>query len=234
MRRWITLVALGLVLTGGDAPLLAGDVSSVATAAAADIADDLQTGSLLFTEGDCLAIRAYTASPYTHVAIVCLVDGRPMVYDSMNGIGVRKLSLADYLATETPSEVHLFHPRRPLTTEQGTVLRDHLESQLGRPYAIHHHLTGRRSEGLHCSEYATDALMAVGLITAQRPSKVSPASLVAGITQADIYHSGETVELVAAELPPDVGTNRCHQLWIDTKRCTLQACDKLTGWFLCR
>src|SRR5690606_25692047 len=70
--------------------------------AAASITPELQTGTLLFSEGDCLAIRVYTASPYTHVALVCVEEGEPFVYDSMNGVGVRRLSLAEYFVRESP------------------------------------------------------------------------------------------------------------------------------------
>jgi hypothetical protein len=203
-------------------------------AAAASITPQLQTGTLLFSEGDCLAVRVYTASQYTHVALVCIEEGEPFVYDSMNGVGVRRLSLAEYFASQAPHELHVLQPCRPLTAEQGSELQAYLSSQLGRPYSIHHHLTGKRADGVHCSEYATDALMAVGLITAQRPPKVSPASLATGVTQAGIYAAGGSVDLVPPAPTQEPAANRCHQWWLDTKQCTISCCQKLSGWFLCR
>ncbi len=199
-----------------------------------DLRPQLQTGSLLFNAGDCLAIRVYTASPYTHVAIVVLEEGQPFVYDSMNGAGVRKLTLADYLMTQCPDELHVYHPSRSLTQEQGRGLVTYLDSQLGRAYAVHHHATGRRAAGVHCAEYVTDALMSIGLLHAERPSKVSPASLRTGITSVGIYASTKTFTLALPVEPAPNGANRCHQLWIDTKQCVDQCCDKMTGWFLCR
>jgi hypothetical protein len=203
-------------------------------AEAASLTSQLQTGTLLFSEGDCLAVRVYTASRYTHVAVVCIENGGPFVYDSMNGVGVRRLRLAEYFASQSPHEIHVLHPCRPLTAEQGSQLQAYLSSQLGRPYSIHHHLSGKRADGLHCSEYATDALMSVGLITAQRPPKVSPASLSTGITHSGISAAGGTVTLDPPAAPQEPAANRCHQWWLDTKQCTIICCNKLSGWLLCR
>lgn len=205
-----------------------------ASQAAIDWSRTLQTGALLFSQGDCLAIRVYTASPYTHVAIVCREEGEPVVYDSMNGVGVRRLALADYFASECPNQVHLFQPRRPLTAEQERMLSTYLQSQVGRPYAIAHHLTGDRVAGLHCAEYATDALMAISLMQAHHPARVSPASLATGITQSGVYDLIARVDLIANVPPAEQGSNRCHQLWLDTKRCTFACCEQLQGWILCR
>lgn len=235
MRLFIlALGLLGALLVAPSAGFGGEAVAAAPAVSAAEVAPDLQTGTLLFSEGDCLAIRVYTASRYTHVAVVCIEEDEPIVYDSMNGIGVRRQTLAEYFACESPHEIHVLHPRQPLTAEQGSQLQSYLHSQLGRPYAIGHHLTGKRNEGLHCSEYATDALMSIGLITAERPPKVSPASLAEGITRADIYTTGATIALEPPEPPQEPASNRCHQLWLDTKQCTRKCCDKLSGWFLCR
>jgi len=233
MQELKTFLKAICVLVALSATSLAGEAGSVAVTANR-IAPQLQTGTLLFSEGDCLAIRVYTASKYTHVAVVCIEGGKPYVYDSMNGVGVRRLSLARYLAAESPNEVQIFQPRRTLTAEQGSQLEAALRSQLGRPYAVKHHLTGERAEGLHCSEYATDALMSIGLITAERPPRVSPASLAIGVTRTNIYTTGQTLDLEPPAPPREPARNRCHRLWLDTKQCTISCCDKLTGWFLCR
>lgn len=224
------LLLAAVLATSADAGV---DANPYAVAAE-EIAPKLQTGSLLFSEGDCLAVRIFTASPYTHVAIATVSERGPVVYDSTNGFGVRKLPFAEYLKAQSPDELHLFHLQQPLTPERAEKLRAYLESQLGRPYGIQHHLTGKRAEGVHCSEYVTDALMSINVIAAQRPSKVSPASLVTGITREHIYRPEETMDLSLAEPPPPKGRNWCHQLWIDTKLCTQSCCAKLSGWFLCR
>lgn len=229
----MTLVLLTAILAGTGQPALAAD-HQVLVQAAAEIAPDLQTGSLIFSEGDCLAIKVYVGGPYTHVAVVVVDRGGPVVYDSMNGGGVRKLPLEEYLVTQSPDTITLLHPARPLTGEEAEELQGALESRVGTPYAVMHHLTGERSEeGVHCAEYATDALMAIRLIHAERPSKVSPSSLADGVVQHNVYTPGETIELdfPAAEL---AGDNWCEQLWIDTRLCCTRCCRQLSAWFLCR
>jgi hypothetical protein len=238
--------------------------SPVAAASLTDrIASQSQNGTLIFSRGDCLAVRAYTASPYTHVAMVLFENGEPqrvedrhngdppidrepssapqrnhpavpVVYDSMNGAGVRKLPLAEYLETQAPDEVHLYHPDRPLTEEEAERIAVWLDSQLGRPYAVKHHLTGRRARGMHCSEYVTDALMEIGWLTAEQPAKVSPASLLTGIVETGIYEPGGTLVLPDVREPVPEPEGRCSRLWLATKQCTLSSCRQLSRWFLCR
>src|SRR5579872_5452602 len=145
------------------------------------IADQMQTGTLIVGRGDCLAVKFYSASSYTHVAAVVMHEGRALVYDATGGAGVRKQSLGEYLAAQNGHTLHIFQPRKPFTQKAGTRFERHLEAQLGRPYAIHHHLTGKRALGLHCSEYITDALIAAGQLQAREPPRVSPATLVEGI-----------------------------------------------------
>ncbi|MBX3436182.1 MAG: hypothetical protein KF861_01740 [Planctomycetaceae bacterium] len=239
MQTWILMIAL--TAPAGITPALAEESTNAPSLpehpAAAELAPRMQDGTLLFSTGDCLAVRIYTKSPYTHVAVVMREDGEPHVYDSMNGAGVRRQSLSDYLHSQRSDCMHIFHPRRSLTPEQSRGLREALDSQLGRPYAVKHHLTGARCEGLHCAEYTTDALMAIKLIHAERPSKVSPASLVEGVTAAEIYVSDGTVDLSPAPAPAPsqpVAEGRCRRLWIETKHCVTACCDQLSGWFLCR
>jgi hypothetical protein len=198
------------------------------------IESECRTGSLLFSRGDCLAVRIYTGSGYTHVATVVSSDHEPFVYDSTSGAGVRKLPLEEYLATQRPDEVHLFHPRRTFTQEEARAFQAALEQQLGRPYSAKHHLTGRRNKGLHCSEYVTDALIAIDWLQAENPVKVSPASLLAGIVLHDVYRQGSTVELLQPVEPEMESESWCPRMWQDTKICTRNCCRQLSRWFLCR
>lgn len=195
---------------------------------------DVQPGTLLFSKGDCLAVKVFTQSEYTHVAMVMLQEGQPYVYDSMNGAGVRKLPLKDYLQRQSPDVVHVFQPREPLTLEQERLLTEALERELGRPYAVRHHLTGKTSAGLHCAEYMTYAFMHSRMLYAERPSRVSPASLVEGIVKGNLYAPASTltIEPPAPERPE--GDTWCERLWLDTKYCTLDSCRKLRRLFLCR
>src|SRR4029453_17852457 len=83
--------------------------------ALAEIADEMQTGSLIVSKGDCLAIKIYSASAYTHVAAVVVHDGQSFVYDATGGAGVRRHSLGDYLTARTDNTLYLFHPCRPFS-----------------------------------------------------------------------------------------------------------------------
>ena len=202
-------------------------------AAAMALADKVQTGTLLFNRGDCLAIKVYTNSPYTHVAAVVMEQGSPFVYDSMNGVGVRRLSLENYLKTQRPDVIHVFQPTKTFSRRRSKVFKDALESELGRPYAVKHHLTDKRSKGLHCSEYVTDALKSTRMIHVKRPAKVSPASLVEGILQAELYRATQKIQVVEPRPPVAKGDNWCEQMWIDTKVCSSRCCVKMRRWFLC-
>ena len=108
-----------IAATLAAAPVETQSFASVDAAAAA-LADEVQTGTLLFSKGDCLAIKVYTNSPYTHVAAVVVQDGAPYVYDSQNGAGVRRLMLNEYLRAQRPERLHVHHPREPLEMQGGT------------------------------------------------------------------------------------------------------------------
>lgn len=229
---WMLLL---LTLTGGSPAAAHEPVRCESlTEAAAQIRPELQTGSLIATEGDCLAVRVFTRSPYTHVAAVVMRNGQPFVYDSANGTGVRCQTLENYLASQSPDELHLFHPARAFDSPTGTQLEKWLDSQLGRPYSVAHHLTGSRCEGLHCAEYVTDALIQCGLITAKQPARVSPATLIHGVAQSRIYATGRTLRIMPAQPPQQKSSGWCDQLWQDTKLCTADCWKQTRAWFLCR
>jgi hypothetical protein len=130
--------------------------------------------------------------------------------------------------------LHFFHPRQPLSEKSARRFTEHLECQLGRPYSIHHHLTGERAAGLHCSEYVTDALIAAEKVRARRPARVSPASLVEGILQADLYRQADSLQILPESPTPPASQGWCARLWWDTKLCTSACCSKLRGWFFCK
>lgn len=202
--------------------------------ARAALAGQVQTGTLIVSKGDCLAIKIYSASAYTHVAAVVVDDGATSVYESTGGAGVRKQLLGEYLVSQNDHTLHFFHPRKPFTAAQADRFEEHLEAQLGRPYAIRHHLTGNRCQGLHCSEYVTDALISADLLRAKEPPRVSPATLVEGILKADLYEPAQTLALVPE--PPELpeGAGWCAILWFDTKECTRACYGKLRAWFCCK
>lgn len=194
----------------------------------------LQTGSLIFSQGDCLAVRVYTASPYTHVGCVVCRDGEVVVYDSTAGAGVRRQPLAAYLVSQIEHEIAVYAPSTALSPSAADRFDVYLQCQMGRPYSLTHHLTGRSSDGLHCAEYAAEALAAAGLLNVERPAQLSPASLLERIGQDGLYAVQARVQIESPEAAQVVGATWCEQMWLDTKRCTTRCYGKMRAWFCCK
>ena len=203
-------------------------------AAAEQIRAECQTGSLLFSQGDCLAVKAYTGSRFTHVAAVVIVDQDVWVYDSMNGAGVRRLRLDEFLFTQSPDELLIVHPIRELTSEEQADFQTALDDELGRPYSVSHFITGNQCEGLHCGEYVTTALIEIDWLRAENPARVSPASLLEGVTEHDIYSTGPVLKIPQALVPIPEKEHWCARLWQQTTLCVSGGCTQLSRWFLCR
>jgi hypothetical protein len=222
---------LAVVLAAGHP---AGDVGPDAAALAAAMAPELQTGTLLFSKGDCLAVKMSAGGPYTHVAAVVLQGDAPVVYDSMNGIGVRKLSLPAYLASQAPDEIDLLQPRHAFTLQEALVFEAALQQRVGAPYAVLHYVMGRRaSAGVHCSEYVTDALESIEWLDVARPPRISPSSLHENLVEGDVYATASSVHFPLQPEPVEA-EGWWKQLWLDTKHCCSGCCDQLSAWFLCR
>lgn len=202
--------------------------------AAARIAKNVQTGTLLFSKGDCLAVKVYSGSKVTHVGAVVLRKGKPYVYESANGAGVRRLSLQRYLELQQPCDVRVIHPTRPFSAARERAFVKALDKELDRPYGIAHYRTGERANGLHCAEYVTDALCACRLIRAKNPARVSPGSLKSGIMKAALYSQSTTHRIATAVQKAPKNASWCSRTWFDTKRCTSDCCAQLSRWFLCR
>lgn len=221
------LIAISLAAT----PVETYPTSEAATEA---LAPQVRTGTLLFSEGDCLAVKCFTGSPYTHVATVVVNDDEAFVYDSQNGVGVRKLPLEDYLAATRPEELHVLQPATPFSDKRAAAFIAALEHELGRPYSVAHYLIGKRVEGIHCAEYATDALIAAHVVKTKNPVRVSPASLRRGLLRYDLYYEDAAIEVVAEEAPRPPGRNWCHELWLDTKDCCIGCWGGFRRCVLCR
>lgn len=226
-----SLLVVCVFASGPDA---GSEVRSASPEVLAELKKELRTGSLLLSQGDCLAVKVFSGSSYTHVGGVVVNGEGISVYDSMNGVGVRKTPLDEYLRLQTPSQIHVVHPAKALTTGQASSYEAHLESQLGRKYAIKHHLTGQRCDGVHCAEYMTDALMAAKLIQAQNPPRVSPGSLLEGLQKANLCTDGGRFELKEAVAPKPTNLTWCQRLWYDTGTCCSNTATQLRRWVLCR
>ena len=201
---------------------------------AEQLADEVQTGTLLFSQGDCLAVKVFSKSEYTHVATVVVENKQPMVYESTNGVGVRKLPLDQYISISAPDELHVYQPTFEFHQNLQEPFVSHLKQELGRPYSVKHHLTGKRCEGVHCAEYVTDALMAADIMRAERPPKVSPGSLRDGIENANRYRETCVLNLEPPEPERPEGDGWCERLWLDTKYCTQDCYASFKRKFLCR
>ncbi|MDB5339226.1 MAG: hypothetical protein JWN70_4845 [Planctomycetaceae bacterium] len=224
-------VLLTLALLGdpsaGQSPLPAATVQ--------EIAKSVQTGSILASQGDCLAVRAYSFSNHTHVAAVVIKNGQPMVYDTVPQTGVRVLPLADYLMSQRPSDVQLLHPTKPFSETQAAAFEKHLQAQIGRPYDVKHFATGRRCQGLHCSEYLTDALIASQHLQSSNPTRVSPADLVTSLTNYNVYQTGTTHNLPEPPDPPAVVSETWYgRAWQGTKECSHDCWVQTRRWFCCK
>lgn len=228
---WSIVVMSALACCGQSAD---ASIPAPSESVIADLSQDLQTGSLIFSSGDCMAVKVFTRSSYTHVGGVVVNGTEAFVYDSMNGTGVRKTPFAEYIRQQTPSTVLIVHPRTQFTERQAEAYEQHLEGQLGRKYCVKHHLTGRRSDGLHCSEYMTDALMAAETIRAKQPSKVSPASLLEGVIDANVYQEGQRVELKMPDPAPPSGQTWYQRYWNKTASCCTRGATQMRRWVLCR
>lgn len=198
------------------------------------VADLCQTGSLLFSRGDCLAVKACTGSRYTHVAAIVKEGAECWVYDSMNGTGVRKLTLKDYLHAQAPDALTLSHPRRPFSVKECRDFQAALDRELGREYDVLHFVTGREADGIHCAEYMTRVLISIEWLNADNPGRVSPGSLLEGAETCGAYVVGEKILISRPLEPLPEVSNWRGVLWQNTKLCCHAGCRQMSRWVLCR
>jgi hypothetical protein len=232
------LASMGAVQPGGEESKVVPRFCLDANRSAMDWVQELQatlvTGALLFSEGDCLAVKVFSRSRWTHVAAVVRDGNEIWVYDSMPSSGVRRSRLIDYLNEMAPSELTVLQPARTMSSAEAAQWSAELQRQLGTPYAIRHHLTGQRGAGVHCSEYVTDALIASGWMTARQPPRVSPGSLWQGATQTGLFVSLCSAELDTISTPPPAQESWCQWACRETGECCTATCQQMSRWFLCR
>lgn len=226
------LVALALIGGSGSGSIDGQDYVSV-DAVVQQLTPFVQTGTLLATRGDCLAVKVFTQSGTTHVAAVVMQDGEPVVYDSANGVGVRCSTLREYLKSQGPGDIHIYMPTKPFSESRAQKFENYLTSQVGRPYAVKHHLTGSRSTGLHCAELLTDTFMSCGMLKANNPSRVSPASLIEGLTKGNLYAAGQTVTVAAPKNEETLSPTWYGRAWQVTRQASEFAYTKTKSWVIC-
>ncbi len=145
----------------------------------------VQDGSLLFLENSNLFVELYTGDGITHVAVVLHEDGVAYVYEATPG-EVRRVTLDEYYAAlsrinqrranDRKIRVWLAQPAEPYSARQLAALRTWLDSQLGRRYSVKSYVRGH-SDGIHCAEYAAQALCRAARLDLTRCQDESPGSL---------------------------------------------------------
>jgi len=201
---------------------------------AEQIAAQCQTGSMLFSRGDCLAVKVCTGSQFTHVATLVKMDEICWVYDSMNGTGVRKLLLKEYLSRQAPDELLVYHPHRAFTENETKSFKSALNQELGRNYDAIHFMTGNQADGIHCAEYMTRTLISIDWLHANNPARVSPGSLLEGIQESGAYTLGGRI-LLSSPVEPIPEVDGWHEaLWQNTRLCCQSSCRQMSRWLLCR
>jgi len=107
-------------------------------------------GDIIFhtsRSGQSLAIQRATHSPYSHVGIIFLRDGKPYVFEAI--ATVRYTPLADWTARGTDSRFVVKRLKRGLTKAQVVRLRQSAQKFAGRPYDLYFEWSDGR---IYCSE----------------------------------------------------------------------------------
>jgi hypothetical protein len=158
----------------------------------------------------------------------------PVVYDSMNGVGVRCLTLQAYFDKQKPARIEVYRPTREFTELESAAFEKYLDSQLGRTYNVRQHVTGEDVAGIHCAEYVTEALVAADLITVKDSARVSPGSLVAGVTEGKLYEHAFSMDVHDPRPASNAKQGWCGWMWTSTRDCTVGCCSQVKRWFCCK
>ena len=155
-----------------------------------------EDGTLIFVEDSNELVEFYTDSKTTHVAIIV----KDHVYQAEPPT-VRKLLATDYLKEIAQANdkhakmaVSLYTPKVPLTEDEVKKMVEYLDKQVGRRYSIRGFFRKDESDGIHCSQICTEALVAAGRVKSERPWKVSPTTLRDSL--ASTYNAGKGYYLV--------------------------------------
>jgi len=117
---------------------------SVALAATA------QDGDVIFQtsrSSQSEAIQLATDSPYSHVGIITIQDGKPMVYEAIST--VQATPLADWIRRGERGKYRLMRPRQPLTQGQIHAMKAVGRSHQQKPYDLRFDWSDNK---MYCSE----------------------------------------------------------------------------------
>jgi hypothetical protein len=118
--------------------------------APATAAPALQDGDLIFHTSrstQSVAIQRATRSPFSHVGIVFIRDGRPFVFEAI--ATVRFTPLDRWIARGEGGRYVVRRLRQPLTVAQAQRLRSSAARYAGKPYDLYFEWSDER---IYCSE----------------------------------------------------------------------------------
>jgi len=116
----------------------------------AHAASPLRDGDLIFQtsrSGQSLAIQRATHSPWSHLGVVLMRDGKPYVFEA--SATVRYTPLAAWAARGEGGAYSVRRLKQPLTTSQTAKLRAAAGKYAGRPYDLYFEWSDDR---IYCSE----------------------------------------------------------------------------------
>jgi len=120
----------------------------VASASAAQ--SGWRDGDIIFhtsRSGQSLAIQRATHSPFSHVGIIFIRDGKPYVFEAI--ATVRYTPLAQWTARGTEARFAVKRLKRGLTKAQAVKLRRSAQEFAGKPYDLYFEWS---DGGIYCSE----------------------------------------------------------------------------------
>ena len=137
---------IGAILLTLALPLLAGGKRE----AVQHPAYDLREGDILFqgnpgAQSD--AVRAATASPYTHCGVVAEIDGRLAVLEAIQPVRITPLEV--FISRSLPGTFHARRLNQPLDPAWTAKARAWAAKQTGKPYDLRF---AWEDEALYCSE----------------------------------------------------------------------------------
>lgn len=140
---------------------------------------EVPDGTVLFVENSSFLVESVTAFETTHVAII--LDGK--VYQA-EPPKVRTYTIAEYFGLiakdngkSQKCKTIFCQPKNAYKQEQIAAMRVFLEAEVGRRYSVKGYLKGNESDGTHCAQLVTEALVAADKVTADKPWMVSPGAL---------------------------------------------------------
>jgi uncharacterized protein YycO len=113
-------------------------------------AEHLRDGDIIFQtsrSGQSLAIQRATHSPYSHVGLVFLRDGKPFVLEAI--ATVRYTPLAAWTTRGDGAKYVVRRLKSGLSADQARALRTAAESHAGKPYDLYFEWSDER---IYCSE----------------------------------------------------------------------------------